>query len=122
MLLSLALPLNSCRALSVLTYCSLHPVWLTAYGVEQPSTCVRVVLMLFGYSVVVIEKVREVLSVSTDKLAALELAKFIVHHALFEEVKIDLTHVVYRVIGRPRRGRAASRSLRACRSVLLRWN
>lgn len=101
----LSLPLNGCRAAAVLAYSSLHALPLTTYGVEQSRTCVRVILVFGGYDGVVIEKVREVLSVSTVKLRALELPKFVVHHALFEKVKVHLAHIPYRVIGRPRRGR-----------------
>ena len=63
----LALPLNSCRTPPVLAYRSLHALPLTTYGVEQSRTRVRVVLVVFGYSGVVIEKVREVLSIRTVK-------------------------------------------------------
>ena len=101
----LALPLNSCRAALVLTNRPKEILAAVSYGVEQARTCVRVILVLFRYSVVVIEKEGEKLSVRAVKLAALELPKFVVHYALFEKVKIDLAHIFYRIVGRPRRGR-----------------
>ena len=65
----------------------------------------RVVLVFHREYTIVIQKEGEKLSISTVKLRPLELSKFIVHHALFEEIKIDLAHILYRFVGRPRRGR-----------------
>ena len=62
-------------------------------------------VMLGGYNIVVVEKEGEIIAVAPVKFRALELSKFIVHHALFEEVVINLTHILYRFVGRPRRGR-----------------
>ena len=67
MLLLLSLTLSSGGALPVLTDSSFHPFGLTAYGVKQSRTCVRISGVVFGYSGVVIEKVREVLSIRTVK-------------------------------------------------------
>lgn len=82
-----------------------QPIALTAYRFNQSGARLRVCGVVEGERIIVSEQMLEVLSVSTVKLRALELPKFIVHHALFEEIKIDLPHILYRVIGRPRRGR-----------------
>lgn len=82
-----------------------QPIALTAYRFNQSGARLRVCGVVEGERIIVSEQMLEVLSVSTVKLRALELPKFIVHHALFEEIKIDLPHILYRAVGRPRRGR-----------------
>ena len=102
----------------ILTYSPLHPLPLVTYGVEQARTCVRIILMLRREHIIIIKEMFKVLLIRSVKLRPLKLPEFVIHHALSEKVEIDLAHVVYRFVGRPRRGRAASRSLRLCRSVL----
>ena len=105
----LALPLNSCHAAAVLAYCTFH--LFTSEGVhEQTRTRLHVSGMVVGERITVVERAVseneiKILSIRTVKLAALELPELVIHYALFEEIKIDLTHILYRVIGRPRRGR-----------------
>ena len=102
----LALPPSSLNESPVLTNRPKEILAAVSYRIKQSCARVRVGGVLFSYGPVIVEKVREVLSVSTGKLAALELPEFVVHYALFEEVKIDLTHILYRAVGHPRRGRA----------------
>lgn len=77
------------EAAPVLTYSTQHLI-ATVRVREQTRMRLHVGGVVGGYSVVVVEKEGEVLSVSAVKPRALELPKFIVHHALFEEIKIDL--------------------------------
>lgn len=92
------------EATPVLTDSSQHLI-ATARITHRIDARPHIRVMVGGYNIVVVEKEGEVLSVSAVKLRALELSKFIVHHALFEEIKIDLPHILYRAVGRPRRGR-----------------
>ena len=64
-----------------------QPIALTAYRFNQSGARLRVCGVVEGERIIVSEQMLEVLSVSTVKLRALELPKFIVHHALFEEIK-----------------------------------
>lgn len=105
----LALPSSRCGESPVLTYCTFH--LFTSEGVhEQTRTRLHVSGMVIGERITVVERAvseneSKILSVRTVKLRALELPEFIIHDALFEEVKIYLTHILYRAVGRPRRGR-----------------
>ena len=59
-----------------------QPIALTAYRFNQSGARLRVCGVVEGERIIVSEQMLEVLSVSTVKLRALELPKFIVHHAL----------------------------------------
>lgn len=76
-----------------------------ANRVNQTRTRFHIRVMVEGDGIIIVNQMIEKFSVSAVKLRALELSKFIAHHALFEEIKIDLAHILYRAVGRPRRGR-----------------
>ena len=76
-----------------------------ANRVNQTRTRFHIRVVIAGNSIIIANQMIEKLSVSAVKFRALESPKFIVHHALFEEIKIDLAHILYRAVGRPRRGR-----------------
>ena len=76
-----------------------------ANRVNQTRTRCHIRVMVEGDGIIIVNQMIEKLSVSAVKLRALESPEFVVHHALFEEIKIDLPHILYRAVGRPRRGR-----------------
>lgn len=88
----------------VLTDSTQHLI-ATARVTHRIDTRPHIRVMVEGDGIIIVNQMIEKLSVSAVKLRALELPKFIVHHALFEEIKIDLAHILYRFVGRPRRGR-----------------
>ena len=87
----------------VLTDSSQHLI-ATVRVREQTRMRQHICVVIAGNGTIIANQMIEKLSVSAVKLRSLESSKFIAHHALFEEIKIDLAHILYRVIGRPRRG------------------
>ena len=82
----------------VLTDSTQHLI-ATARVTHRIDTRQHIRVVIAGDGTIIVNQMIEKLSVCTVKLRALESPKFIVHHALFEEIKIDLPHILYRAVG-----------------------